>query len=408
MNSEAYLSSTFVFPNKRVTQDTNLIRTCLIAYDKLYVDLDLDSLPWNWAKGTQLFNKFIDEKDDKNADKLLKQIMGLRKKINTEMNDYSRFSFANYLDGDYRIYKLLSKAVLNIREHQSPDIKNFFSESFDYPIEIGGSGIFHPYVFPLLDKYFSDELKINWRNRFDIQYMVQLIQELFVTAYLTKKHNITSILSLNDLEIRNALSKIKSIPIDNNAAFDAFRPADSPKITFTEPGASYSPVFFEEDGGVRIELSNPNNPLKKYFGKSRLVQNVIRIGIKPKKQRDIELVLELSVPDLSKIPLIEIAKLKQKDKLKSIGQLAESIRDNNQRLSNLDFSKIFIDYLWQVGKTLSPSVPETLIGLLGNLPLPIPINPLGFISSINDINQLIQFKKKYSWFMVLSKLQKLQ
>lgn len=412
MESEAYISSTFYFPNRRISQDTNLIRTCLIAYDKLYVDQNLETLPWEWAKGTHLLsNDYINEKDDNSAEKIRKQIMALGKKANAksdkDSNNYSGFLLASYLEGEYHIYQLLSKAIINIREHQSQDIRNFFRESFDYPIEIGGSAIFHPFVFPLLDKYFTKTLKIDWTNRLDIQYIVILIQELFVTAYLTKEHNISSILSLNDIEIRSAPSKIQPIPIDTNAAFETFRPANSPKVTITEPKASYAPVFFEDDDGVRVELANPNNTLLKYFGKAKSVQNLIKIGVKPKKKKDVQLVLEFSVPEFSQIPLMEIAKLKQKDKLKSIGKLADDIRDGNHRMSNIDFSKRFVDYLWDVGKTLSPSIPETLIGLLGELPLPIPINPFGLLSSINDINQLIQFKRKYSWFIALSKLQKL-
>lgn len=406
MVSEAYLSSTFIFPNGRITQDANLIRTCLIAYDKLYIDQDLTSVPWSLAKSTKLLTDYRNEKDDKLAKKLLKQLMKLRNK-NEDDTNLSGLNFANYLDGDYRIFRMLSNSILNIREHQSPSIRNFFRESFEYPMEIGGSGIFHSFIFPLLDNFFSDELHINWHDTFEVEFLIVLIQELFVTAFLTKKHNIVSVLSLNDIEIRNALSKIRPIPLGVNEALEVLRPSGIPTITIKKPRSDYSAVLFQDEKGIHVELANPYNPLQKYFGRSKSIQNAVNISTRVKKQKDVKLLLEFSVPEFSKIPIVEIAKLKQKDKLKSIGQLTEQIRDGNQRMSNLDFSKKFIEYLWEIGKTLSPSVPETLVGILGEVPLPIPINPLGLLSSANDINQLIQFKKKYSWFITLSKLQKL-
>lgn len=373
--SEAYLSSTFYFPNTKVIRDRDVFVISLIAYDLLYVDQDLRNIPWATAKGMYLVQE--------RSKLLLKYFRkwGISRKMEKEQPlNLSSANLALLMDADRKIYKRLSRYFVNIRKHPSKIVRNFFKLNFENALEKGGTPLFHPFILPLLDEYYTKELDFNWNAALDRQLMFILEQELFVSSFLAKKCNISPVLTLNDLEIRKALQRLPLISTDYETALNQLLPSDT-KVRLRDKTPLLLEHFFDEETVQEIISFTPTN-----------------------KYDEVKVLLEFAVPEFSNIPIGEIAKLKKRKRLKSISKLAEEIRENYSHIKSTDYAKIFVDYLWELGRDLSPSISEIAVGLLSEVPIPIPINPIGILSSLNDINQYAQFRKKYSWFITLSAL----
>lgn len=367
--NQAYISSTLFFPNSKVVIDPNIFSVGLIAYDNLFVDLNLENLPW-WAAET--YNNL----SKGNMSALNKNV----EKWKNEIIDFSQMNLARFLGGNPKVLKLISTKLQNIREHPSSEIREFFYLSFE-SMRGKGTQAFHPFLLPLLTDYFTKKLHFDWDDVLDRQLSFVLAQEVFVCSILSRNFDFDIIYTLNDIEFRMAIQRMSTIPIDLGESISKFANSD---IKF-----KFEPMVIQK------------------YVQSKTIQSMLRgQQAKKRKVKDIELLLELSAPNFSDTPIYEIARLKSKDKLKSIAQIAEEIRAQSKGTSSIEFAKIFSDYLWRVGKILSPSIKDIIIGVLGEIPTPIPINPIGILSSMNDIQQFIKFENKYQWFISISELRK--
>lgn len=368
-NNQAYLPPTIYFPNSKVVADSNILPISLIAYDKVYIHSDLENLPWDLADSivsTRKGRKFNPAK--------------YKKRDFDEPVDVSQMNLAILLDGNPKNLKLLSKHLIDIKKHPNPEVTEFFYLSFE-SLRGFGTQMFHLYLLPLLDSHFTNELHFDWDDVIDRHFSYVLNQEVFVSSILSKNFGFDVIQSLNDIELKMAILHMPPIPINMAKATEKYT-------------------------GAKVNFDKKPNLLDKYV-KSRTIQAMLRNqSSNRRKVKDIKLILDLSVPNFSEVPISEIARLKAKDKLKSIAEIAHDIREKAKSTSSLDFAKIFSDHLWKIGKTFSPSISDILVGVIGEIPLPLPVSPIGIISSLNDIQQYIKFKQEYQWFISISELRK--
>lgn len=369
-NNQAYLPPTIYFPNTKVAVDPNILPISLIAYEKVYIHSDLENLPWDLADSivsARKGRKFNPAK--------------YKQRDFDDPVDVSQMNLAILLDGNPKNLKLLSRHLIDITKHPNPEVTEFFYLSFE-SIRGIGTQMFHLYLLPLLDNHFTNELNFNWDDVIDRHFSYVLNQEVFVSSILSKKFGFDVIQSLNDIELKMAILHMPPIPINMAQATEKFT-------------------------GLKINFDKKPNLLDKYV-KSRTIQAMLRGQTNNRRKiKDINLLLDLSVPNFSEVPISEIAKLKAKDRLKSIAGIANDIREKAKSTSSLDFAKIFADHLWKIGKTFSPSISDILIGVIGEIPLPVPINPIGILSSVNDIQQYVKFNKEYRWFITISQLRQL-
>ncbi len=286
------------------------------------------------------------------------------------ISDISNNALTAYLDWDINACnEFLDNSKLRyIREIDNDEIREFFYLNFEQAMKTGKtSPIFHTELFDLLINYYSILSGSDIRQDFFTKsHLIIMVQEFFTAYFLSAKYGISPILTTSEIELRLVIESLPPIPM--------------------QPASLARPILF-----------------RKYCDLA-MIQDML--DFKNAQHDEIQPIIELSVPRFSEIPLVEIAKLKKKDKFSSIAKLSEKMRQN-KKITDLDFSKIFVDELWEMGKTLSPSVKENIIGVLGELPLPIPINPISILSSANSIKNLVNFKKEYSWFIVLSQLKDL-
>ncbi len=378
MKSEAYLSSSFLMSKGTMSKDDQTFPISLIAFDKIYIDQDLSSLPWQFARGMYLMRSH--SKD------LQKYMKSVPKEVIDAPTNMAAMILALMMEGDRKLYQKISGSLLNIREYDSAEVRMFFRDSFDAAIKSGGSALFNGFLFNLMTEVFAKPRNMDLNDFVDRHLMIVMHQELFVCSFLAQKYSIAPILTMSDIELRLAISKLPPIPMN----------ADD--------------LFLNSSPNQNNESNRDTSPLlvSKYFDQDT-VQKMLNINKRRLKQKSpVKLLLEVAVPNFANIPLLEIVKLKAKDKLKSIARLVNDLKGENKDISSLEFSKRFIDHLMKVGRVLAPSAADVTVGLLGELPIPyVPLNPLSIISSINEVNQLIKFKKNFEWFIALADLQAL-
>jgi hypothetical protein len=198
-----------------------------------------------------------------------------------------------------------------------------------------------------------------------------IANEFFTTQHLIKKTDIFPILTYEELEFRK-IFKIYPIIIPQPRT-EKEKELNDKFIRFI-----YKELKRENKATVQLE--------------------------QPTKHSVVDTLMDLVVPKFEDVPLREIVLLRKKDKISSISKLAEEIRET-KFVTNLDISKIFVDKLWKMGRTLQPSIGENIIGVLGEIPLPV-INPFGIVSTYSSLASLMKFNKYYAWFVALSDIEK--
>lgn len=72
-----------------------------------------------------------------------------------------------------------------------------------------------------------------------------------------------------------------------------------------------------------------------------------------------------------------------------------------------DNSKRVLDSLWSAIDDLAVNVKtEVIKGIVSNIPLPIPVNPVGIATSVKTIGDARKFEKKYDWLLFLHSIKK--
>ena len=106
------------------------------------------------------------------------------------------------------------------------------------------------------------------------------------------------------------------------------------------------------------------------------------------------------IPDISEYSWDEIIELRNHPYWK---QFRNKISDLSDEYLDKDtaceiFNEVICKDLVEMAKNLRPQIGKSLVkGMICNIPLPIPINPVSVICTGHDIAREIDFKRKYGW-----------
>ena len=106
------------------------------------------------------------------------------------------------------------------------------------------------------------------------------------------------------------------------------------------------------------------------------------------------------IPDISEYSWDEIIEIRHHKYWtqfrKKLTELSESVQDKKLRQDILE--EIVQKDLVEMVQYFRPHVAKNIVkGIVSNIPLPIPINPVSVVCTGHDIVQEIDFNKKYGW-----------
>jgi hypothetical protein len=114
--------------------------------------------------------------------------------------------------------------------------------------------------------------------------------------------------------------------------------------------------------------------------------------------------LELHVPDFGKLPWSVILDLRRDKRLKSFQEHLDKLSDTKDEMSGV---KRALDEVWKATSEITPHIPSVVLeGIAGNLPLPIPVNPLSIGASFVAFVRAVRWKKANQWFTLIQQLRK--
>ena len=106
------------------------------------------------------------------------------------------------------------------------------------------------------------------------------------------------------------------------------------------------------------------------------------------------------IPDISEYSWDEIIEIRHHNYWtqfrKKLTELSESIED--KKLGQDILEEIVRKDLIEMAQRFRPQVTKNIVkGVVSNIPLPIPINPVSVVCTGYDIMKEIDFDKKYGW-----------
>jgi hypothetical protein len=109
--------------------------------------------------------------------------------------------------------------------------------------------------------------------------------------------------------------------------------------------------------------------------------------------------IEYTIPSLNSLSWDEIFELRGDSR---IGAFKQWINGNRSNIENEGLKDIVFRELWDVVGKLKPNILTNGIkATIGNIPLPIPVNPISISAEILDLYRDRQFNRKYAWLLFL-------
>ncbi len=107
------------------------------------------------------------------------------------------------------------------------------------------------------------------------------------------------------------------------------------------------------------------------------------------------------VGDFGQLPWPQIYELRRSDFIKDFrGHLARVAADPTAPDLILDLNRELRDF---ATRSIPDSMPKTIVkGVLANLPMPLPVNPIGIVESAAEAKEQYDLRKQFGWlFFVL-------
>lgn len=146
---------------------------------------------------------------------------------------------------------------------------------------------------------------------------------------------------------------------------------------------------------------------------SDLHKEVIRFATNKvnNEAQEIELITRLetlSIADFAKISWPKIFELRKSEFLANFRhRLSEIANVQASSSKNIDI-EVFSD-LWNLMADFRPDLPRSYFtAILGNLPLPIILNPVSLLAAVKDIKKQHTLKKQYGWLFFIQEAKKKQ
>jgi hypothetical protein len=113
--------------------------------------------------------------------------------------------------------------------------------------------------------------------------------------------------------------------------------------------------------------------------------------------------IDYTIPSLANLSWGQVFELRTDKRIKSF---KEWINGNKPEIEKKGLREIVFKELWDVMGQLKPNIlVDSVKATIGNLPLPIPINPLSLVAEAVDLYKNKKFNRKYAWLLFLYDLQ---
>ena len=127
----------------------------------------------------------------------------------------------------------------------------------------------------------------------------------------------------------------------------------------------------------------------------------------PPEEEKLDLIIrveKLGLADFSSLDWHEIFELRQsgfvEDFRARLSEIASSQSSSRRLESHL------LTSLWSLVADVEPNLKRTYAtAVIGNLPLPIPLNPVGVLSSMKDIKHNRDLNERYGWLFFIAEAQ---
>ena len=184
---------------------------------------------------------------------------------------------------------------------------------------------------------------------------------LFEKGYMHKLHSYEVLTDSNVLEVLNVLSHLKDIKLGELRNYHQMTD------------------LFPKDMSLGEILDLKNQSSNKNFS-------------------DYSTTLKLVISDLTEVPISEIYKFRKTDNIKSVFTFVSELRREKGDVSDEGIINEINEHIYKLTLSLKPSsVKQTVMGVLGNLPSPIIVNPISVFSLLMDTKKSIEINKKYAF-----------
>ena len=114
---------------------------------------------------------------------------------------------------------------------------------------------------------------------------------------------------------------------------------------------------------------------------------------------------ELLIPDVASIPIAEIVKFVIKDHAQPIYDfIADLMTKHRGQLTHREVADEVVEQLWKITHVLWPSARDVAIGFLGNVPMPVLINPIGAVDWFRSAFKKRNLDREYKWVLAVNEI----
>lgn len=343
---EAYLTSiNFHYTNHA------LFRAGLLFYSRLHVPIDLTKLRWTEIDQWMLGHPWPAK---------VHRPLPAKEEISLDL-----MTTKSYFGNNPVVYDQLSQRVVDSWATDE-ETRGFFNLTFEIPLTQSkepGEPLIEVRVFERMWQIWSTRQgrAIDGKDEYDL---ALIHQDFFVSDLLWRRHGIVPILNAAELRLRQDLLNLPDID---------------------------------------LWKEQPDSPLKAFFP-YRTLHEMLRAAGYRRAVYSMTL-REILVPDVAEVPLPELVAFLEKDKARPVARyVAELLDKYGDHIGPNELAQEVATELFRLVKALAPGLKEATIGVLGNLPSPLLVNPVGLLGGFNTLQSVADLKRHYPWIFAIKEL----
>ncbi len=336
----------------------NFLKICLLFHEKVILPFEISSFEWTEKDKSIAINQYSQKEKHFKKVKIVKE---------SKTNYLHHFALKHHLDFSPRIFYNILNKIESLYSLNGFD--KFYNETLIKPKQFLGTDAniaFSATLFlEIIEVFKKTKNKLDYQDERDA---LNLHFELFYFAFLNTNLNIPFIPSAGQMKI---IQELKKRPNKN--------------------------------------LWKPQNGMKKAvynFMKFRTVHGLInQLGFKQKALRKVG---ELVIPDIDEVPLFEISKFVAKSKETPIVEYISNIVAKYNDITEKDVLNELMAYYRKIANMLSPNLKDLTVGVIGNFPSPILINPIGLFGLGKQISDFNKINEDYKFFIRVNEISKMK
>lgn len=352
-----YLSS-YYFDYLAKDDLINFLKICLLFHEKIILPFEISNFEWTEQDKSIAVNQFNQkEKYFKNV-QIVKEL---------KVNYLHHFALKHYLDYNPIIFYNILNKIESLYTLEKFD--KFYHETLIKPKQYLGQdkniAFSATLLLEIIEVFKKIKKKLDYQDERDA---INLHFELFYFAFLNTNLKTPFIPSAGQMRI---IQELKKRPNKN---------------------------LWDSQNGMKKTVYK--------FMKFRTVHGLInQLGFKQKALRNIG---ELVIPDINEVPLVEISKFVAKSKEIPIVDYITKIVAKYDDITEKDMQYELMSYYRKIANILSPNLKDITVGVIGNFPSPILVNPIGLFGLGKQISDYNKINKEYQFFIRINEINKMK